>query len=140
MFLSFETVYVFELFWKKKSSYVSGVSVCIFVALSVWMCVAGANKVEGTLHCCGKGQTRVLFNLNRHFGYLQFCRLLLRLKVFRSIKFLISLWFKRWVQWCSCLRVHILVWLLVQDTYDLIRLSRTAQRPWIMFHLLQSEV
>ena len=34
--------------------YVSGVSVCIFVvcgfvAFSVWMCVAGANKVEGTI-------------------------------------------------------------------------------------------
>ena len=32
------------------------------------------------------------------------------------------------------------MWLLVQDIYDLIRLSRTAQRTWIMFRLLQSEV
>ena len=31
-------------FEKKNSSYVSGVSVCIFVALSVRMCVAGANN------------------------------------------------------------------------------------------------
>ena len=31
------------------SSYISGLSVCIFVALCVRMSVAGANKVEGTL-------------------------------------------------------------------------------------------
>ena len=30
----------------KKSSYVSGVSVCIFVALSVGMCVAGAIRLK----------------------------------------------------------------------------------------------
>ena len=46
-------VSLFELFWKN-SSYVSGLSVCNFVAfcvvaLSVRMCVAGANKVEGTM-------------------------------------------------------------------------------------------
>ena len=48
--------FVIELF-RKSSSYVSGVNVCIFVALwlrgfvgfVVWMCVAGANKVEGTM-------------------------------------------------------------------------------------------
>ena len=34
---------------EKNSSYVSGVSVCIFVAFSVRMCAAGANKVEGTI-------------------------------------------------------------------------------------------
>ena len=43
-----------ELFWKN-SSYVSGVSVCISVAL--WVCVfrisvAGANKVEDTMSWC----------------------------------------------------------------------------------------
>ena len=30
--------------------------------------------------------------------------------------------------------------LLVQDLYDPTQLSRTAQRTWIMFHPLQSEV
>ena len=40
-----------ELFWKN-SSYVSGVSVCIFVALYVRMFVARANKVEGTISWC----------------------------------------------------------------------------------------
>ena len=48
-----------ELFWKN-SSYVSGVSVCIFVALYlcnfvslyVGMFVARANKVEGTMSWC----------------------------------------------------------------------------------------
>ena len=35
-------------YFEKNSSYVSGLSVCIFVALSVRMCV-GANKVEGTM-------------------------------------------------------------------------------------------
>ena len=43
--------FVFELFWKN-SSYISSESVCIFVALSVWMCVAGANKVGGTMSWC----------------------------------------------------------------------------------------
>ena len=38
----------YELFCKN-SSYVSGVSVCIFVALYVRMFVARANKVEGTM-------------------------------------------------------------------------------------------
>ena len=33
----------------KNSSYDGGLSVCIFVALSVRMCVEGANKVEGTM-------------------------------------------------------------------------------------------
>ena len=42
---------LFELHWKI-SSYVSGLSVCIFVALYVWMFVAGANKVEGTMSWC----------------------------------------------------------------------------------------
>ena len=33
------------------------------------------------------------------------------------------------------------MWLLVQDqVYDLIRLWQMAQRTWIMFRLLQSEV
>ena len=30
----------------------------------------------------------------------------------------ISSWFKRCEQWCSCLRVHILVWMLLQDFCD----------------------
>ena len=38
----------FELFFQN-SSYVSGVSVCIFVALYVGMIVARANKVKGTM-------------------------------------------------------------------------------------------
>ena len=35
--------------FEKNSSYVIGVSVCIFVALYLWMFVARANKVEGTM-------------------------------------------------------------------------------------------
>ena len=42
---------IFELFWKN-SSYVSGVNVCIFVALYVRIFIAGANKVEGTKSWC----------------------------------------------------------------------------------------
>ena len=34
---------------KKNNSYVSGIRECIFVAWSVRMCVAEANKVEGTM-------------------------------------------------------------------------------------------
>ena len=37
-------------FEKKNSSYISGLSV--FVALSVQMCVAPANKVKGTMSLC----------------------------------------------------------------------------------------
>ena len=33
-------------YFEKLAQYVGGLSVCIFVALSVRMCVAGANKVE----------------------------------------------------------------------------------------------
>ena len=36
----------------EKGSYVSGLSVCIFVALYVRMSVAGANKAEGTMSWC----------------------------------------------------------------------------------------
>ena len=43
-------------FSRTYSSYVSGVSVCIFVALSVRMCVAGANEVGGTMRYYGKNQ------------------------------------------------------------------------------------
>ena len=42
---------IIELFWKY-SSYVSGVRVCIFVALYVRMFVARASKVEGTMSWC----------------------------------------------------------------------------------------
>ena len=35
--------------FEKNSSYVIGVSVCIFVALYLWMFVARVNKVEGTM-------------------------------------------------------------------------------------------
>ena len=42
-------VYGFLSYFEKKSSYVSGVSVCVFVALYVGMFVARANKVEGTM-------------------------------------------------------------------------------------------
>ena len=35
--------------FEKNSSYVIGVSVCIFVALYLWMFVARASKVEGTM-------------------------------------------------------------------------------------------
>ena len=86
-----------ELFWKN-SSYVSSLSVCIFVAWCVQISVAGANKVEGTMSWCVRkqwdfgiwhyihsawGQTRAVWD--RHVDCSQFFRLLLRLKVFRSM-------------------------------------------------------
>ena len=33
-----------------------------------------------------------------------------------------------------CLRVHILVWVLLQDISDLIRLSQTVQRTYFMIY------
>ena len=50
-FFLMQIYFFFELFWKN-SSYVSGVSVCIFLALYVGMFVARANKVEGTMIWC----------------------------------------------------------------------------------------
>ena len=50
-----------ELFWKN-SSYVSGVSVCIFVAFYVGMFVAWANKVEGTMSWC-LGTNKILASI-----------------------------------------------------------------------------
>ena len=87
--------YIIELFWKN-GSYVSGVRVCIFVALYVRMFVARA-KVEGTMswclgtyeilasikHAIAKSRTRALWD--RHLDSSQFFRLLLWLQVFRSI-------------------------------------------------------
>ena len=43
-----KNVRIFELFWKN-SLYVSGVCVCIFVALYVGMFVARTNKVDGIM-------------------------------------------------------------------------------------------
>ena len=72
-------------FWAtlKNSSYVSCLSVCIFMALCVGISVAGANKVEGTMNWClgtneilaskhdlAKGQTRELWD--HHFDPSQF--------------------------------------------------------------------
>ena len=45
-----------------------------------------------------------------------------------------GLWFKDWVKWCSCLRVDILVWVLLQDIYELIRLSQTVQCTYFIMH------
>ena len=47
-------------------------------------------------------------HLDRYLGSSQFFRLLLRLQVIRSITFkYLHARFKRWVQWCSFLRVHV---------------------------------
>ena len=119
----------------------------------LWLCilfVARANKVEGTMSWC-LGTNEILASiytwhcqrsnkgtLRPPSWFFTIFRLLSRLQVFRSIT-LIIFWFKRCVQWCSCLRVHILVWVLLQDISDRIRLSRTVQRTylWVLFHQLQ---
>ena len=69
---------IFQLFWKN-SSYVSGVSICIFVALSFGMCVAGANKVGGTMSWLTLWDGRL--------DSSQFCHLLSQLKMSRSRTF-----------------------------------------------------
>ena len=84
-------------YFEKNSSYISGVSVCIFVVLYLQMFVEKANNVEGTMSWClgtneilasikhgiAKGRTRAIWD--RHLDSSQFFRLLLRLQVFRSI-------------------------------------------------------
>ena len=91
--------FIFELFWKN-SSYVSGVSLCIFVTL--WLCMFGCLLQEpirlkvlwigrlGTNEILAsikrgivKGQTRALCDC--HIDSSQFFRLSLRMQVFRSI-------------------------------------------------------
>ena len=47
-------------YFEKNSTCVSGRSVCIFVALSVGMCVAGANRVEGTMSWLLLGTNEIL--------------------------------------------------------------------------------
>ena len=108
-----------------------------------------ANKIEGTMSWClgtneilasikhgiAKGRTTALLILPIFFVFYYGYRCLEALHY-------ISSWFKRCVQWCSCLRVHILVWMLLQDISDRIRLSRTVQRTylWVLIHLLQARV
>ena len=75
-------------YFEKNCSYVSGLSVCIFVALFFRLCCRGPSKVEGTMSWClgtneilaskrdfAKGQTRALWD--RHLVSSQFFRLLL---------------------------------------------------------------
>ena len=73
---------LFELFWKS-NSFVSGLLKCMCT-----MRYCARNQSDFGIkrwHCCTKGQTRALWDC--HFGSSQFCRFLLRLKVFRSITF-----------------------------------------------------
>ena len=86
-----------------------------------------------------KGRTRALWD--RHLDTSQFFRPLFRLQGFRSITLNIFM-IQTLCNWCSCLRVHILAWMLLQDISDRIRLSRTVQRTylWVLFHLLQGRV
>ena len=119
-------VVIFEFFWKN-SSYVSGLSVCISVALCVRISVAGANKVEGTM-IWWVGTNEVMAS-NVTFTRLKVKQgpfetailILYNFSPFFTAKGVwkhsieISLWLNRWVQGWSCLRVHILVWVLLQD-------------------------
>ena len=82
-FLSyFEKIAHMSVVW----AYVS-LWLCIFVSLYIWMFVARANKVEGTISWClatnAKGWTRALWD--RPLDSSQFFRLLLRLLVFGNI-------------------------------------------------------
>ena len=84
-------------YFEKNSSYISGLSVCIF-ALYFRMFAARANNVGSTMSWClatneivasikhgvAPGRTRALSD--RHLDSSQFFRLLLRLQVFRSIE------------------------------------------------------
>ena len=86
----------FELFWNN-SRYVSGLSVCSFVALCVCIYVAVSNKVGGTRTMSWCQEPMRFWHLNMtllrvkqgHFEsailFFSIFRLLLRLKVFRSI-------------------------------------------------------
>ena len=100
---------------------------CGFVSLYVKMFVARANKVEGTM-------ILMLRNLSIYLnmalvkveqGHFETAILILHnffvfYYGYRCLEALhkISSWFKRCEQWCSCLRVHILVWMLLQDICD----------------------
>ena len=95
----------------------------------------GTNKILlKTLHDIAKKSNKGTLRLP-NLGSSQFFCLLLQLKVFESITFLkISSWFKHWVQWCSCLRVHVLLWVLLQDISDLIWLSWMVQHTYFKIH------
>ena len=137
----------------KNSSYVSRLSLCIFVALCVRISVAEANKVEGTMSWCVEtneilpaNMTFTLLKVNKegkkgswlwdhHLDSSQFFRLLLRLKVFRSLtlKYLYDSNAEYSVS-VSCLRVHLLVWVLLQDISNQIWQSGTVQRTYFIIH------
>ena len=78
-----------------------------------------------------RGQTRALWD--RHLGSSLFFRLVLRLKVFRSIAFKYVHDYN--TQYSDAARFKgssIFVWVLFQDISDLIRLLRTVQRTYFI--------
>ena len=126
---------------------VAGLSVCIFVVLYVRMSVAGANKVEGTMSWCvgtdGILASNMAFTakiLSWRFCHLNIVGCLLKRRPTkgghghpRTPPPLAQLR-PCWVQWCSFLGVHTLVWVLLQDISDLIRLSRTVQHTYFIIY------
>ena len=82
-----------------------------------------------------RGQTRALWD--RHLDSSLFFRLLLRLKVFRSITFMYIFMIKTLSTVMQLgLRVPVFsyMWVLLQDISDLIRLSRTVQRTYFIIY------
>jgi len=84
----------------------------------------GTNEVLASKHDIAKGQTKP-GTLRPPSWFLTIFFFFFTAKGVKKKNIEISSWFKRWVQWCSCLRLHILVWVLLQNISDLIRLSRS---------------
>ena len=57
----------------------------------------------------GHLETAILILQNFYVFYYGYAKSILK------HNFELPSWFKRWAQWCSCWRVHILVWALLQD-------------------------
>ena len=95
----------------------------------------GTNKtLLKTLHDIAKKSNKGTLRLP-NLGSSQFFLSLITAKgVWKYNIFKISSWFRHWVQWCSCLRVHVLVWVLLQDISDLTWLSWMVQHTYFKIH------
>ena len=81
-----------------------------------------------------KSQTRALWDCRILVLWTIFLSLITAKGVWKYNIFKISSWFRHWVQWCSSLRVHVLVWVLLQDISDLTWLSWMVQHTYFKIH------
>ena len=114
---------------------------CGFVALSVRMCVAEANKIEVTMSSCLGTNEILVSKQEKHCLRSIIC--LVFYYNYRCLEawHLSILMIQTQCTVMQLLKVHMLEWVLLQDISELIRLSRTVQCTYFLtFHLFQGRV